>query len=485
MTDAMDVAAAAVEAALEAGAEYADARVNRLQREELVLRNGNMRQADAPEELGLGVRALVSGCWGFAAAPLASESRESLARDLGRRAHAVGSRLCAARNRPVVLSGREAHVAEYATPVEIDPLGVSLEDKIELLRAADSSMSGVAETVVREASLSLRREEQWQASSEGARIHQLLVRSGAGIVATTAACGTVERRSYPASFGGSYATAGWEHVLGLDLSGHGARVRDESLALCSADLCPPGERSLILGASQLMLQIHESVGHPGELDRVFGHEVDLAGSSFVTPEKLGRFQYGSERVNLVADATLPGGLDTRGFDDECVPSGRFPVVSEGVFGGYHTDREWAGSVVGESESRSTSRAEGWYNPPIIRITNLSLMPGTWSLDDLIADTEDGVFCDTVRMWSIDQKRLNFQFTTEIGREIRDGELGRLLRRPTYQGTTPEFWNSCDAVCDERYWELFGVPNCGKGNPIQIAEMSHGAAPARFTKVTFV
>jgi TldD protein len=345
-------------------------------------------------------------------------------------------------------------------------------------------MVGAQETVSREAGLGLRREQQWQASSEGARQHQVLLRSGAGIATTAAAHGHVERRSWPASFGGNYKSAGWEHITGLDLAAHGERMRDESVALCSAPACPAGQRDLILMGNQLMLQIHESVGHPNELDRVFGHEVDLAGSSFATTDKLGTFRYGSDLVNLVADSTVPGGLDTRGFDDECVPSGSWHVVKDGIFTGYHTSREWAARI-GEERSRATARAEGFGNPPIIRITNLSLMPGDWRLDDLIADTEDGVLCDTVRMWSIDQRRLNFQFTTEIGWEIKNGKLGRMLRSPTYQDTTPEFWNRCDAICDADHWQLWGVPNCGKGNPMQVAEMSHGAAPARFRSVNFV
>jgi TldD protein len=312
----------------------------------------------------------------------------------------------------------------------------------------------------------------------------VLVRTGAGLSTTAAANGTVQRRSWPASFGGDYRSAGWEHVEGMDLPAHGPRMRDESVALCSAEPCPAGQRDLILMGNQLMLQIHESVGHPGELDRVFGHEVDLAGDSFATTDKLGTFHYGSEIVNLVADSRAPGGLDTRGWDDDGVPSNTWHVVEDGIFRGYHTSREWAGAV-GEKQSRGCNRAEGFYNPPIIRITNLSLMPGTWTLDDLIADTQDGVLCDTVKMWSIDQRRMNFQFTTEIGWEIRDGRRVRMLREPTYQGSTPEFWRSCDAICDADHWQLWGVPNCGKGNPMQVAEMSHGASPARFRGVTFV
>jgi TldD protein len=212
--------------------------------------------------------------------------------------------------------------------------------------------------------------------------------------------------------------------------------------------------------------------------------VDLAGASFATPDKLDVFRYGSEIVDLVADSTVEGGLDTRGFDDEGVPSGRFHVVEKGIFRGYHTDREWA-LRSGQAASRATSRAEGWYNVPIIRMTNLSLMPGTHTLEELIAGTEDGIFCDTVKTWSIDQRRVNFQFTTEIGWEIKDGRKGRMLRDPTYQGRTADFWRSCDAICDASHWRLWGVLNCGKGNPVQIAEMSHGAAPARFRGVTFV
>jgi TldD protein len=484
----MQASEKAVEAALGAGAEYADARVVRLEEESLSVRNGEIVAAEAPEEFGLGVRVLVDGSWGFAAAPCGRRGGAGAVLDLARstaeRAVRLAGLLREAQVAPVRLGPEEGTVGDYATPLEVDPFGVSLADKIDLLQAAQASMEGADETVSREAGLRLRREEQWQASSEGARQHQLLVRSGAGIATTAAANGHVETRSWPASFGGNYVSAGWEHIVGLDLASHGERMRDESVALCSADACPAGRRDLILMGNQLMLQIHESVGHPNELDRVFGHEVDLAGSSFATTDKLGHFRYGSEIVNLVADSTIAGGLDTRGFDDECVPSGRWHVVKDGIFTGYHTSREWAARI-GEERSRATARAEGFYNPPIIRITNLSLMPGEWKLDDLIADTEDGVLCDTVRMWSIDQRRLNFQFTTEIGWEIKGGKLGRMLRSPTYQDTTPEFWGRCDAICDADHWQLWGVPNCGKGNPMQTAEMSHGASPARFRSVNFV
>jgi TldD protein len=483
--DEMQLAVIAVEEALRQGADQADARVNHLRSEDLVVRNGRLAGADSPDELGLGVRCFAGGAPGFAAAPLGSPVDEALARELGRRAARTARELSSAVAGPLALAPLEGVEASWETPCEIDPFGVPLADRLALLHAAERSMTGREGTVVTQASCGLRREEQWQATSEGARLHQVLVRTGAGISSTAALHGETQRRSYPQSFGGNYKSGGWEHVLAMDLAAHGPRVRDEALALCAAEPCPGGVRTLVLGGSQLMLQIHESVGHPNELDRVHGHEVDLAGSSFATPDLLGTFQYGSERVNLVADSTLPGGLDTRGFDDEGVPSTRFPVVEGGLFRGYHTSREWAGRL-GETRSRSTARAEGWFHPPIVRITNLSLMPGEGSLEALLADCEDGaIYADTVKMWSIDQRRLNFQFTCEIAWEIQGGRPARLLRNPTYQGTTPEFWRSCDAICGPEEFELWGVVNCGKGNPMQVAEMTHGAAPARFRNVTFV
>ncbi|HIG10335.1 MAG TPA: TldD/PmbA family protein [Planctomycetes bacterium] len=481
----MTLAREAIDAALALGADYADCRVSRVWDEELVVKNGRLGSAESYEESGLGLRVRMNGCFGFAAAPLGAELGGTALADLAQRATHTASVLSAAKVTPAAWADEPAHTAEWSSPRTIDPFSVPLEDRLSLLMAADASMAGAPETVAREASCSLRREEKWQASSEGSHIYQDLMRCGAGMSSTAAAHGQVQCRSYPASMGGNFASAGWEHILAMDLARHGGRLRDESVALCSADAAPEGERTLVIGGSQLMLQIHESVGHPNELDRVFGHEVDLAGSSFSQADHMGRFRYGSKIVNLVADSTIPGGLGTRGFDDECVAAGSWHVVRDGIFEGFHTDRTWA-SKIGAERSHGTSRAQGWFHPPIIRMTNLSLMPGEWDFDALIADCEDGsIFVDTVKMWSIDQRRLNFQFTCEIGWEIQDGRLARMLRNPTYQGTTPEFWGACDAICSSAHWNLWGVANCGKGNPIQLAEMSHGAAPARFRGVKLV
>ncbi|MEZ6017361.1 MAG: TldD/PmbA family protein [Planctomycetota bacterium] len=488
----LELAERAVRAALACGAEYADARIVRSAAEELCLRNGALVEGSAPFEFGLGIRVLVQGTFGFAAAPGTHRELADLIPGVARRATRAARDLAATRRRKIELAPLTPSVGEHRTPVAEDPFGVPLEEKLELLRAADAGLAAKvageptgAELVVREARMSFRRAEHWLATSEGTRVHQVLVRSGGGIAATASAGGVVERRSYPNSFGGDYHTGGFEVVRALDLAREAPRVRAEALALSVAPPCPAGRRTLILGPAQLMLQIHESVGHPTELDRALGEEIDLAGASFATVDGLGRMRFGSPLVNLYGDSTEPGGLDTRGFDDEGVPSVAFDIVRDGVFVGYHTSREWAAQVQ-ETASTGTLRAEGWWAPPIVRMTNLSLRPGHGTLAELLASTEDGaIYADTVKMWSIDQRRLNFQFTCEVGYEVVGGKLGRLFRSPTYQGTTPEFWGGCDAIAGPSEWRLHGVPNCGKGNPMQIAEMSHGAAPARFRGVEFV
>lgn len=483
--DNIELAKVALRAAQSGGADYADARIVRLNEEELSVKNGASGDASAPEEWGIGVRVRRGGCFGFGARPLVSGSEQEAAKVAAEAANDCAGALKGAMREATGWADVDLDsVSDYETPVEIDPFGVPVSERLELLQAANASMEGHESVVSRQAHCSLRREEQWQVSSEGAALHQLLVRTGAGMDVTASANGQTQRRSHPSAWG-NYKSGGWEHALAMELPKHGARIRDEAVALCHADPCPGGERTVVIGGSQLALQIHESVGHPNELDRVHGHEVDLAGSSFATTEKLGDFRYGSDLVNLVADSTIPTGLDTRGWDDECVPSGRWHVVKDGIFSGYHTSREWA-HTIGEGASRGTARAEGWRNPPIIRITNLSLEPGSWDLDSLIADCEDGsIYMDYVKMWSIDQRRLNFQFTCEIAWEIQGGKLGRMLRNPTYQGRTPDFWGSCDAICGPEHWDLWGVSNCGKGNPMQTAEMSHGAAPSRFRGLNLV
>jgi TldD protein len=269
-------------------------------------------------------------------------------------------------------------------------------------------------------------------------------------------------------------------VTDADFAGNAERVAEEAVALLSADVCPSKETTLILDGSQLALQIHESCGHPSELDRVFGTEAAFAGRSFLTTEKRNNFRYGSDIVNLTADSVRPRGLGTFGWDDEGVPASSTPLVRNGEFVGYLMSRETASQL--GLESNGCMRADGWNRIPLIRMTNVSIEAGTWKVEDIIADTDDGIFMETNRSWSIDDMRLNFQFGTEIGYEIKVGKRGRLLKNCTYAGITPDFWKSCDAIANAQHWRLWGTPNCGKGEPMQTIGTGHGAAPARFRNV---
>jgi len=311
-------------------------------------------------------------------------------------------------------------------------------------------------------------------------VEQELCETGCGIGATAVGHGEVQNRSYPNSFR-HQTTRGFEFVTGLDLPGNARRVGEEAVSLLTAKQCPQDiTTTLILDSSQLALQIHESCGHPIELDRVYGTELDFAGGSFLRPDELGQLRYGSELVNIYADATVPGALGTFGYDDEGVPARRAPIVRDGLLVGYLTDRQYA-QRLGVSDM-GAARADGWNRAPLVRMTNISVEPGAWTFDDLIADTDDGIYMETNRSWSIDDQRLNFQFGTEVAYEIKGGQRGALLKNATYTGVTPRFWGSMDAICDRGHYVMWGLPNCGKGRPGQVMHTGHGAAPARFRNV---
>jgi TldD protein len=460
------------------GAQYADIRVVENQTETIAVKNGVVEKLDFSDTIGFGVRVLVDSAWGFASSskltPEEVDRVTALAFDIAK-ASALVSREKVDLGPPVTSQGT------YQTPVEIDPMGVSLDDKIGVLMTADTEMAQVEGVRVRQGNLTFIREVKWFANTEGALTEQTIYETGGGILATAVGEGEVQRRSYPNSFGRQQSTAGWEMLKKWDLQGNAQRIASEAVALLTADHCPSDiTTSIILGGTQLALQVHESCGHPIELDRVFGSEAAYAGTSFLTPEKLDTFQYGSEVVNLTADSIRPTGLGTFGWDDEGVPAQSTPIVKDGLFVGYLMSRETA-SKLGRV-SNGAMRASGWNRTPIVRMINVNLEPGTWDFDDLIADTDEGIFMETNRSWSIDDKRYNFLFGTEIGYEIKNGKLGRMLRNCTYTDITPNFWNNCDAVCNQDYWEMWGTANCGKGQPGQTAHTGHGTAPARFRNV---
>ena len=474
-----DLILRAIDLAKRRGAQYADARLVHTTTESISVKNGIVEALASNESLGFGVRVLADGAWGFAS------SRELAAQEVDRVTDlafqiARASALVPAED-PVDLGPPVPSQGAYTTPIKIDPLTIPVEEKIGVLMAADERMGKVEGIKVRHGGLVAIKENKLFANSDGAFTEQTIYEVGGGIDVTAVGGDEVQRRSYPQSMGRQQVTAGWEAVLEWDLPGNAERVATEAVQLLAADPCPRDTRTtVILGGAQVALQIHESCGHPVELDRVYGAEAAYAGTSFLTPEKLNTFHYGSEYINLTAEAVRPYGLGTFGWDDEGVPAGSTPIVRDGLFVGYLMSRETAPRL--GLTSNGCMRASGWNRIPLIRMTNVSLEPGTWTLDDLIADTDDGIYMEMNRSWSIDDRRYNFQFGTEIGYEIKNGKLGRLLRNCTYTGITPEFWNSCDAVCNADHWVMWGTPNCGKGQPSQIAHTGHGAAPSRFRNV---
>ena len=470
----------ALDAAVARGASYADVRVVDIRQRDLSTKNGAVANCAEIESLGLNVRVIAAGAWGFASTDrLTRAAIEACAAQ----AVAIAKASALAKKEDVVLAPEDAYVDTWQNPYVKDPFRIPIERQLDLLLRADAEMRRVRGVTVAEASMTFRRIEQLFVSSAGSRIQQIKMQSGAGIVATSFAEGEIQKRSYPNSFGGQHMLAGYELVESLDLAGNAPRVAEQCVALHSAAQCSPGVRTIILDGSQLGLQVHESVGHPIELDRVLGMEANFAGLSFLTLEKLNTLRYASDIVNVVADARLEHGpgLGTFGYDDEGVPAQCTPIISNGLFTGYLTSRETA-ALVGAARSGGTVRAESWNRLPMIRMTNISLLPGTWRFDDLIADTDDAILMETNRSWSIDDRRYHFQFSTEIGWEIKNGKRGRMIKNPSYSGITTEFWNSCDAICNRDHWTLWGTPNCGKGQPMQTMGTGHGASPARFRNV---
>jgi len=457
------------------GAAYADIRVVQTEQERFTVRNGVVDTLSVDESVGFGVRVVVDGCWGFASSndlsPLEVDRITGLAVQIAK-ASAILTKS------PVELGPPVTSRGTYTTPIQVDPFTISREQKLGLLIDADEQMASVKGLRARQGNLVFIREKKTFANSEGAHVEQMVYEAGGGIQATAVGHGEVQRRSYPQSQGRQQGCAGWEYVAAMDLPGNAERVATEAVALLTADPCPRDVvTTVIIGGAQLALQIHESCGHAIELDRVLGAEAAYAGTSFLTTDKLHNFQYASPCVNITADSLRLPGLGCYGWDDEGVPAQATDVVRNGEFVGYLMSRETAPEL--GLTSNGCMRASSWNRIPLIRMTNVSLEPGAWELDDLIADTEEGIYLEMNRSWSIDDKRYNFQFGTEVGHEIKKGKLGRLLRNCTYTGITPQFWNSCDAICNSSHWAMWGTPNCGKGQP---GHTGHGASPARFRDV---
>jgi TldD protein len=474
-----DLAVRALDLVARRGVTYADVRVIETRDREVSTKNGKAGHMSSSESMGLGIRVLASGCWGFAATDDLTkdgiESAATLALEIAR----SGS---AAKKQDIVLAPEEAYEATWASPIRIDPFTIPADRNLAVLLAVDAEIRRNSAITLAEAAMHFERKRQVFASTLGSLIDQTRYLSGAGATALCYKDGEIQKRSYPNSFGGQYQLKGYELVEELDLLAQAPRLAEEAVALHSADQCPEGRFDLILDSSQLALQIHESIGHPIELDRVLGSEANYAGMSFLTLDQLNHLRYGSDIVNVVCDAREEHGpgLGTFAFDDEGVPAQRNEIIRAGQFVGYMTSRETA-AAVGAARSNGCMRADGWSRLPLIRMTNVSLLPGEQTLDEVF-DVEDGIYMETNKSWSIDDKRFNFQFGCEIGWEIRRGKRVRMLKNPSYSGISTEFWNSCAAIAGREHWTLWGVPNCGKGQPEQVMGTGHGASPSRFRNI---
>lgn len=457
------------------GATYADTRFVDNERRSVGVRDGKPERLSHSTGSGFGVRVIAKGGWGFAG------SRDITADEVKRTVELAvkiaGASALTAKGE-VKLADTPMSKGSYETPVKKDPMKVPLEEILDLLISADGAFrekSSHARTTSGE--VEARKEDKYIATSEGSKIRQKIVfcgASGQGIVMKN---GMPQRRSYTTN----YRTMGYENIEEVDLAQAAREAATEAEALLEAEPCPTEVKmDLIMDDWQLGLQIHESIGHGSELDRVLGHEVDMAGMSFLTLDKRNKFRYGSELVSFVADATAEGGLGTFGYDDEGVHAKKAYLIKEGILVGYQSSRETAAEI-GDKESSGAMRADSPLHLPLVRMTNINLLPGDWKSDEIIEETKEGILMRGEKMWSIDQMRLNFQFGTEAGWLIKNGEITKMVRDPTYTGISYEFWGSVDAIAKDG-WTIHGTTGCGKGRPGQSMYVGHGCSRTRFKNV---
>jgi len=480
---AIDLVAQAIAQIRRAGCEYGDIRVGHYRHQSLAAHDRSLGHLADYESCGFGVRVLWEGAWGFAASPRRTLAEVDRVVALAI-AIAQGSRL--SQQKRVQLAPVAAYQDDYTTPIVQDPFQVPVAAKADLLLTLTDRLLRHGDRGLKKADAALRftRAEQWFASTEGSQIHQVLYRSHAEFRATAIANGDAQSRSYERP----PLNRGYEHIDAADLLAQVDRVAEEAIAKVHASTGPQGERlTLILKPSHLYLTIHESVGHPTELDRVYGYEANFAGTSFATPDLLGRLQYAAPWVNFRADRTQPGGRSTMAYDDEGVPAQDWYVVKDGVLVDYLSDRETAHRL-GRGGSRGCAYADSWASVPMVRIPNLGLEPGpvggprTATLAEMIADTENGILIDGIGSFSIDQQRRNFQFGGDAFWKIEQGRCVGMLKDVTYHAATTDFWNAVDAIGPASEWEQQGTSFCGKGEPLQMAQMTHACVPVRVREI---
>lgn len=473
----MEYLPAAIDRLKQLGCDYADARSVDTRHESINIRQGRVESVARTVDSGVGVRVITDGAWGFAGTSSTTEEDIVAAAEL---AYRIAKESATTKKEDVKLGEVEIYQDKYETPYETDPFDVPLNDKIQLCMKIADILQAKEQIVSSMVNVDGIHIDKRFVSTEGADITQNLLETGGGYEVNAKDGDIVQRRSFPNSFRGDWATRGWEFIDELKLLENAERIRDEAIMLLTAEECPQGKYDIIISGNQLALQIHESCGHPIELDRVLGTEISLAGGSFLQPDLVGNLKYGSGIVNIYSDSLSPGGLGTFGYDDEGIKSVRTEIIKDGLFVGYLSSRECQAQT--GYPANGAMRADGWKNMPLIRMINVSLAPGEWELEDLIADSNGAIYMDSNKSWSIDDRRVNFKFGCELAWLIEDGKLSKPLRDPAYTGITPEFWNACDAITNEKYWHIWGIPTCGKGEPMQSAHVAHGASPTRFRQI---
>jgi TldD protein len=480
-----DLAMEALNAARDAGASYADARVGRYRRQFVATRERQVTAVNDSESYGIGVRALVNGSWGFAAtSQMTREAVQLAAREAARIARAARG----AQKRPIELAPVQAVVGTWRTPVQRDPVDVPIEEKVALLLGANEAALRAKGVRFVNSGMALLREEKTLATTDGTYTVQTFVRVGPQFTATAVAPGDFQSYTHEIAPRGS----GWEYITGLDMPGHAEEWASYAVQKLSAKSVEVGRYALILDPTNLWLTIHESIGHPTELDRAVGYEANFAGTSFIAPPEamIGKLKYGPEFMNVQADRTQPDSLSRTGWDDEGVAADQWLLIERGIFKDYQTTRDqaaWIAGLTGVRRSHGCSFADSWSSVQFQRMPNVSLMPGERdiTIDDIIAGTDKGIVIRNRGSWSIDQQRYNFQFSGQLAYEVRDGKIVGMLKDVAYQSRTPEFWNSMDMIGGQRSYWLGGSFGDGKGEPGQSNSVSHGCPPARFQNVNIV
>lgn len=459
------------------GAEYGDIRIVHSTSQTVGGEDRRIASVRDVEDRGFGVRALYHGAWGFAASSVLSGEEVPRVADLAVEI-AKGSASLAIEK--VRLADEPVHRDRVVTPCRLDPFEVPLERKASLLLATMEALQSRQGIVRSGAALWARRDRKLFVSTEGTNLEFDLLAGQGECSATAVTDGRFATRSYATP----HLRRGYELIEEAEFLQEAPRVAAQAVEKVTAPPVEPGLYDLVLDAEHLSLTMHESCGHPSELDRALGYEANYAGTSFLTPDRRGLFRYGSAHVNLVADNQEPETLAATGYDDDGVACQRWDIVRDGLFVGYCTNREVAPKI-GEARSRGSNRADGWGSVPIVRIANIGLEPGTATFDQLIADVRRGIYIEGHGSYSIDQRRYNFQFGGDAFWLIENGKRTHMLRDVIYHGITPEFWGRCDGVADRSHRRRYGFITCGKGQPGQSGWMTHAASPARFRRIDVI